>query len=100
MEQRTNGGASPFAAEDLLQLGLLQEAQGKLGDAESSLRRAVVLFRSTARADRPNAMTALKSLASLLSREGRGKEAQALLAEAAAVQAGSPADARAAGSKP
>lgn len=88
VEQRTNGDESLYVAADHLELGRAQMTQGKLPEAEANLRRAVVLYRSTAQADRPNAILALVTLQSLLSRNGNSKEARALQAEATAIQAG------------
>jgi len=100
MEQKTNGDESLFAAADHLELGRAQVAQGKLTDAEENLQRAVARYRTTAQADRPNAIVALRTLGSLLSRKSSSKEAQSLATEAAAIEAGLQGDGRVASFHP
>jgi len=87
MEVKLNGDNSPFAAADHEALGSLYAAQDRLPEAEASLRRAVAIYRTTAKEDRPDTANALLALARILKREGHGVEARTLLAEAAAMRA-------------
>lgn len=86
MEIKLNGDNSPFAAADHEALGRLYAAQDRLPEAEASLRRAVAIYRTTAKEDRPDTANALLALARILKREGHGVEARTLLAEAAAMR--------------
>jgi tetratricopeptide (TPR) repeat protein len=84
MEQKLNDDASPYAAADHTAIGNLLMAEGKLPEAEASLRRAVEISETPiGQAAKPVEAEALESLGAVLLREGRTREAEPLLAQAA-----------------
>ena len=100
MELRLNGDASPYAAADHAAVGELLMGEGRLGEAEASLRRAVAISETElGQAAKPIAGESLEALGAVLEREGRKQDAVPLLTEAvrlerSSLRAGTPRLAR------